>query len=88
MKSYVEDKGDKVLSPEERNLLSVAYKNVIGSRRSAWRILKSLQVKAESEKAKAEVLKEYISKIEAEVGDICDEVIVSTCVIVYCGEPP
>jgi hypothetical protein len=31
------------LSVEERNILSVAYKNVIGSRRSAWRILSSIE---------------------------------------------
>lgn len=30
------------LSIEERNLLSVAYKNSIGSRRSAWRALSSI----------------------------------------------
>ena len=31
------------LSIEERNLLSVAYKNVIGARRASWRVLSSLE---------------------------------------------
>ena len=33
------------LSVEERNLLSVAYKNTIGSRRTAWRALSSIEKK-------------------------------------------
>jgi len=39
---------DGELSVEERNLLSVAYKNVVGSRRAAWRILSSLKQKEQS----------------------------------------
>jgi len=30
------------LSVDERNLLSVAYKNSVGSRRTAWRALSSI----------------------------------------------
>lgn len=33
------------LSNEERNLLSVAYKNVVGARRSSWRVVSSIEQK-------------------------------------------
>ena len=42
MKEYTE--GNPKLSNEERNLLSVAYKNVVGARRSAWRVVSSIEV--------------------------------------------
>ena len=35
------------LSNEERNLLSVAYKNSVGSRRTAWRTISAIQQKEE-----------------------------------------
>jgi len=35
------------LSNEERNLLSVAYKNSVGSRRTAWRGLSQIEQKEE-----------------------------------------
>ena len=39
----------KKLSKEERNLLSVAYKNVVGSRRASWRVLTSIQDQSDLE---------------------------------------
>jgi len=35
------------LSNEERNLLSVAYKNAVGTRRAAWRTISAIQDKEE-----------------------------------------
>lgn len=41
------DGGEK-LTMEERNPLSMAYKNVIGARRASWRIISSIEQKEES----------------------------------------
>merc|ERR1711957_342192 len=50
MASYMENVGKMPdeLSVEERNLLSVAYKNAVGSRRAAWRIITSVENKEKS----------------------------------------
>jgi 14-3-3 protein epsilon len=37
--------GDWELTVDERNLLSVAYKNVVGARRASWRIVSSVKDK-------------------------------------------
>ena len=66
------DEGD--LSNEERNLLSVAYKNVVGARRSAWRIVSSLEQKA-TEEDKRDLAKQYREKVEQELQEKCQEVL-------------
>ncbi|XP_007904678.1 14-3-3 protein theta [Callorhinchus milii] len=63
------------LSNEERNLLSVAYKNVVGARRSAWRVISSIEQKNENEDKKSQLVKEEREKIEKELRDICNEVL-------------
>lgn len=65
------------LSVEERNLLSVAYKNVIGARRASWRIVSSIEQKEESKGNEVQVglIKEYRQKIEAELTKICEDIL-------------
>ena len=43
MTSIAEKHLDSNLTVEERNLLSVAYKNVVGTRRASWRVLTAME---------------------------------------------
>ena len=68
------------LTNEERNLLSVAYKNVVGARsvgylmqgklysdafrRSSWRVISSIEQKTEGSEKKQQLAKEYREKVE------------------------
>jgi 14-3-3 protein epsilon len=80
MADYMEKVGNdnaQELSVEERNLLSVAYKNAVGSRRAAWRIITSVEQK---EKTKGNTenagwAKEYCGKVEGELQKICDTIL-------------
>mmetsp|Transcript_102854 Transcript_102854/g.268011 ORF Transcript_102854/g.268011 Transcript_102854/m.268011 type:complete len:240 (+) Transcript_102854:92-811(+) len=68
--------GDE-LSVEERNLLSVAYKNAVGSRRAAWRIITSVEQKEKSKgnEDNAKFANEYCKKVEGELQKICDTIL-------------
>ena len=56
---------DVELTVEERNLLSVAYKNVIGARRASWRIISSIEQKEENKAAedKIKMIKTYREQV-------------------------
>jgi len=61
---------------EDRNLLSVAYKNSVGTRRTAWRVISSIETKEEAKNSNfLPLLRDYKAKIEAELDAICDEII-------------
>jgi len=64
------------LSLEERNLLSVAYKNVVGARRASLRIIGSISQK-EKEKGgdKGALVNGYKTKVETELNSICDDIL-------------
>merc|ERR1711953_590395 len=65
------------LATEERNLLSVAYKNAVGSRRAAWRIITSVEQKEKSKgnDGNAAFAKEYCGKVEGELDKICNTIL-------------
>jgi 14-3-3 protein epsilon len=65
------------LNVEERNLLSVAYKNVVGARRASWRVLSSIETK-EKEKGDADkvtLIAHYRERVEKELERICNELL-------------
>ncbi|CAF4025934.1 unnamed protein product, partial [Rotaria magnacalcarata] len=63
------------LTYEERNLLSVAYKNLVGAHRSSWRVISSIEQTAQGSEWKQQIVKEYREKIENELKDYCREVL-------------
>ncbi|KAG1347817.1 14-3-3-like protein GF14 iota [Cocos nucifera] len=68
---------DLELTVEERNLLSVGYKNVIGARRASWRIMSSIEQKEESKGNEQNVkqIKGYRQKVEEELTQICNDIL-------------
>lgn len=62
----------KRLDNEERNLFSVAYKNVVGAHRSSWRLISTSSNKDTDEKP---LVKELRRRIEDELESVCKEVL-------------
>jgi len=64
------------LSLEERNLLSVAYKNVVGARRASLRIIGSIESKEmEKNSQNVTLVATYKAKVEVELNDICEDIL-------------
>ena len=67
------------MKPEERNLFSVGYKNIIGTRRASWRVISSIEAKEKSKgeeanQIKLEVVQTFKGQIEKELKDICTDI--------------
>jgi len=69
---------DANLSVEERNLLSIAYKNLIGGKRTAWRIISSLYDKEKHKDPnswKLSQMNELRESIEKYLHTVCGEIL-------------
>lgn len=69
----VKTKKNASLAVEERNLLSVAYKNVVGAKRSSWRTLQGSN--DETNETDKEAQEQYKQMVEQELDDVCQEVL-------------
>lgn len=55
------------------HLITVAYKNVIGSRRASWRVISSIEQKGDADRQP--LIQQYKAKLERELQDICDDIL-------------
>lgn len=66
------------LSMDERNILSAGFKNIIGSKRSSWRLLQNLERKEEKKggnnNTNLNSVREVKVKVENEMRRICDDI--------------
>lgn len=65
---------DEPLNEEERNLLSVAYKNVVGSRRSSWRVL-SAKLTDDTKENQHKIAAAMKNRVEDELNRLCGDVL-------------
>jgi len=67
----MKSKASEPLTVDERNLLSVAYKNVVGGKRQSWRTLAQGDFSGLGD----EVLTKYRNLVEKELEDVCNDII-------------
>merc|ERR1712083_901689 len=76
MKKVCEACSENDFALEERNLLSVAYKNVVGARRASLRIIGSIESKEQSKDGpNLSLVKGYKAKVEDELQTICFDIL-------------
>ena len=69
--------GKEELTTDERNILSVAFKNVVGTRRAAWRVISLIERKENKKGAtqNAAKAKTYKNIIERELTQVCQNIL-------------
>ena len=67
------DQVSKQLTSEERNLLSVAFKNAVGARRASWRVICAIELKEKSDynEHTEQLAVKYRIQVESEIRQLC-----------------
>ena len=73
LKPVLDQKGGDITS-DERNLLSVAFKNLISSKRTAWRTISAIEQNPKYSKF-GDALAAYKKKIEEQLFKNCEDII-------------
>jgi 14-3-3 protein epsilon len=73
LRPVVKEKGSN-LSVEERNLLSVAFKNLVGTRRTAWRTISAIEQNPKYAHF-SEAIASYKKRIEEELYKSCEDIV-------------
>ena len=64
------------LNLEERNILSSAYKNLVSSRRSAWRSINAVEIKEKNSNSKlVQLITDLKLTLEKELKDLCNNIL-------------
>jgi len=66
------------LTTEERNMLSVAYKNITNDLRRSWRVIDSLETSMKSSRQKSRrlvLIRQEKARIEQELADACKDIV-------------
>lgn len=66
---------DAQLTPEERNLLSIAYKNTTGTLRGSWRTIDLLEKKEGNTRRQLALMQVEKDRIKEELDDTCRDVV-------------
>lgn len=77
---YIIEHLDARLTIEERNLISVAYKNRTNTLRSSWRIVDTLytmeaSATSRSSNKRVDLIRRQREKIERELADVCQDIV-------------
>ncbi|EKG09165.1 14-3-3 protein [Macrophomina phaseolina MS6] len=63
------------LSMDERSLLTVAFNNIVRTRRESWRRIASIEQESKGSEKHVITICEYRQKIETELGNVCEDVL-------------